>query len=1039
MVLIPLNPGAGPPRRGPGRCVRGRILILLAALALSAPPSLAGYTNFESSHVHPVALTSNGGRLLVVNTPDATLEVFAVLTGGDLLWERAIPVGLEPVSVRARDDTEAWVVNRLSDTVSAVDVVQGIVLATHPVGDEPSDVAFAGGRAFVAVGGEDRLQVIDLGQPPAPPQSVPLFGRSPRALAVSTGSPASVYAVVLRSGNQTTVVGAPIIFGNNGGHNQTRMTALGLHPTECDGAPPPYPPLPPGIVRNPALTDPTDGVPRVGLIVRWNEMAVRWEDEMGADWTHCLPFRLPDRDLFVVDAASLSVTTVAGLGTSLFEVSVRPTDGRIYAPHTEARNFVRFEHALGVQGHVVDNRMAVVNLAGPSVTLIDLNAHVDRVGSPSGTPAVRQASVSQPGMMAWKPDGSAAYLTAIGSRKLFRVDGGCLDGGCIFGPDRAAPQAVVVGEGPTGVAFHEGSGRLYVLNRFSQTLAVVDEATLTVLDEVPLHDPSPAVVKDGRRFLYDAQLSSAQGDAACSSCHLSGDLDGQSWDLGDPTGDLVPYSALNDNVRFIVPVANQPTTCDPSVCAAHQGFDPQKGPMATQTLRGMLEPLHWRGDRATFNDFNPAFVGLLGKPDQGPVNGKPAGLSAADMEMFRQFTLGMRFPPNPYREVDDTLPNTDITLPGLPFTGNPRTGRTLFSTHNSDAGQTCASCHAFPFGAAGGQLGGVTPAEPTSPAATALFNGTADGSLHSDLEVPHLRNMYEKVGLLFGPAGGPFPDSKVGFGFVHDGAIPDMGTFLSLGVFNLTATQVRHLSAFMYAFPTGTLPAVGRHLTVPAGAPPTGTPQEEALLAALVGGTVAVPIPLGDLAQPARHCELVAAATLAGTRRLLRLEGGLWRPDAAGDAPLTTSQLRTQAQSPVSFLCAPIGSGVRLGGDRDEDGVLNGDDCAAADPGSWSPVTEVQGLAVAGGPSAQISWTPQAGAGPGVVYDLMGGSANALRTGGLGTQSCLAAGLGEASHTDSGPLPAPDDAWTYLARARNGCGAGGYGAGRGALDALACP
>ena len=30
--------------------------------------------------------------------------------------------------------------------------------------------------------------------------------------------------------------------------------------------------------------------------------------------------------------------------------------------------------------------------------------------------------------------------------------------------------------------------------------------------------------------------------------------------------------------------------------------------MTTQTLRGMLEPLHWRGDRPTMNQFNPAFA-----------------------------------------------------------------------------------------------------------------------------------------------------------------------------------------------------------------------------------------------------------------------------------------------------------------------------------------------------------------------------------------------------------------------------------------------
>ena len=70
----------------------------------------AAYVNFEVSHVHPIDLTPSGGRLLAVNTPDALLEVFAVQPDGSLVAEKSIPVGLEPVTVAARTDGEAWVV-----------------------------------------------------------------------------------------------------------------------------------------------------------------------------------------------------------------------------------------------------------------------------------------------------------------------------------------------------------------------------------------------------------------------------------------------------------------------------------------------------------------------------------------------------------------------------------------------------------------------------------------------------------------------------------------------------------------------------------------------------------------------------------------------------------------------------------------------------------------------------------------------------------------------------------------------------------------
>ncbi|PYT11712.1 MAG: hypothetical protein DMF51_14870, partial [Acidobacteria bacterium] len=89
---------------------------------------------------------------------------------------------------------------------------------------------------------------------------------------------------------------------------------------------------------------------------------------------------------------------------------------------------------------------------------------------------------------------------------------------------------------------------------------------------------------------------------ACSSCHISGNMDELAWDLGNPQGKFVAYGTTGDNVRFIVPQGNQPVTVPAQPpFSAHTGFDPQKGPMTTQTLRGMLEPLHWRGDRATLN------------------------------------------------------------------------------------------------------------------------------------------------------------------------------------------------------------------------------------------------------------------------------------------------------------------------------------------------------------------------------------------------------------------------------------------------------
>jgi DNA-binding beta-propeller fold protein YncE len=1009
----------------------------------------ASYTNYESSHVSPIALTPSGDRLLAVNTPDALLEVFTVQPDGSLDPASAIRVGLEPVTVRALDDHTAWVVNNLSDTISIVDLDQEITAGILVVGNEPTDVVFAQGKAFVAVSEEDVVKVYDLTDLSLAPSVVPLFGRDIRALAVSNDG-SEIYAVVLRSGNRTTVVNGNVILANTANLDAARLSALGLRDVACSSPPPPYPPLPPGITRNPALPDPLPNPPNgnqpaVGLIVKWDDADARWEDETGASWNDCLPYRLADNDLFVIDAATFAVTTVRTLGTSLFGVSVQPGSGKIWVPNTEARNSVRFEHPLGVQGHMVDNRLSVVDPSnGNAVTVIDLNTHINRASDPSTNLTERVASISQPGTMAWKGDGSVGYLSAIGSRKIFRVDGGCLSGSCIFGPSRVTPNAVEVGEGPTGVALHEGHERLYVLNRISHSVAIVDTSSFTKLEEIPLHDPSSTTTRDGRRLLYDAIDTSGHGDAACASCHLFGDLDGLAWDLGDPTGAMALYSTTFDNVRFIDVNGNP---CDPGggTCTQRTGFDPQKGPMTTQTLRGMLEPLHWRGDRATMNDFNPAFVGLMGREDIGPINGKPAGLTAEQMELFRQFALAVRTPPNPHRAVDDTLPcGPRATDPGCEtqphgalFPGNPTEGELLFNTAATDAGNPCVTCHQHPFGAAGGKLGGVTPQEPTSQDAAALFIGVLDQSIHSDLKIGHLRNMYEKFGPVLAAPGDPsMPETVTGFGYTHDGAGPDLYRFLSINVFTLSAAnqarEVRDIATFLFYFPTETRPAVGGQVTLPAGTPPTGSTDDEALLATLIG--------LGDLGDENRHCELTATTLAAGRSRAWHLSGGSWVTDAATEPPVTTTALRESAVAPITFTCATIDSGQRLGGNRDEDAVLDGDDCAPGDADTWVETGVVTGVALEANSPTTLTWDEQATiSGPSVRYDLVSGSISDLRSTGLvAASSCLEGDLDTAEAQDARPDPPAGDGYFYLLRAENPCFDGTFGTGRETLDGLTC-
>ena len=62
---------------------------------------------------------------------------------------------------------------------------------------------------------------------------------------------------------------------------------------------------------------------------------------------------------------------------------------------------------------------------------------------------------------------------------------------------------------------------------------------------------------------------------------------------------------------------------------------------------------------------------------------------------------------------------------------------------------------------------------------------------------------------------------------------------------------------------------------------------------------------------------------------LYDVASGLFRGNRSRDAPLSDASLRQRASQKggeLTYTCAPPGSGVRLGIDRDEDGVLDGDE-----------------------------------------------------------------------------------------------------------------
>lgn len=619
-------------------CVTIRRAVLLALF--QATTALGqNFVHFESPHVHPIEFMPGGHRVVAVNTAAGRLEVFEVLPAHPFLHRiGSVAVGVEPVSVRARDANEVWVVNHVSDSVSVVDLDAMQVRATILTGDEPADVVFAGSpvRAFISASQANRIEVVSPTNLLAPPVLLQVDGEDPRALATDG---TRVFAAIFECGNDTTVI-----------------PSTGVSSAASPYAGSPNPPPNAGSSFSPPLATGLPQPPATSLIVR-RDAGGRWRDDNNRNWSGVVTWDLVGNDLAVIDASTLAVSHAGGFMTVPMAIAATD-DGRLLAVGTDLMNHVRFEPNLN--GTFVRVRGSLL-LPGDTTAkpAFDLNPHLTYT-QPNEPMPVREQSIGDPRGLAIEPGGSRAFVTGMGSDNVVAID-----------PQTGARTGMgQTGEGPTGIALDDGTQRLFVLNKFEGSVSVIDAGTLSELARVPFFDPTPQVVRLGRPFLFNTHISSGLGQASCGSCHIDGRADQLAWDLGNPAGSMLAPSQICNNV-----IPGLPNDCE----APH----PMKGPMVTQTLLGLSGELalHWRGDRDNLGQFGGTASALMGAD---------ADFTQVEMDRLGDYLATISFPPNPNRNLDGSL-KTSLG------TGNPVNGQSLFlngQLHFVD----CVGCHATPAG-----------------------------------------------------------------------------------------------------------------------------------------------------------------------------------------------------------------------------------------------------------------------------------------------------------------------------------------------------
>jgi YVTN family beta-propeller protein len=518
------------------RSVLGPALLLFSCAALAAcgggggggggnvvtpPPKTFGPRGSSS-----IALTSDDKRLLVVN-PDADTTSILSTAQDQPIKSCELAVGADPrsVAVTAKGD-KAYVANSASGTVSVLSLgSEPRVLKTIPVGTEPRAVLIDDGdrRVFVANSGSNDLSVIDA-VADAVTQTVALdagFGREPRALAYRRDAGGerlfvAMYFAELRPGKTSLDIsqddaleGRVAVFD---GADLRLLSTVALGPLANTG-----------FNSNGSVLD---------LIGTAN----------GQGGTNA-----PD------PANPAQVTFATGAyPNQLAAIGLHPTNGKAYVVSTGASPNGPFGFNVNAQGLV-----SVFDVATSQEVTGDVTSGVHQRAPLNLNQGLKQDTAtapvlfhSNPTAIAWKPDGSEAWIAIQEADLVVRLtaDGAGLPtinapvqngGASIARVDlHAVSGGQIAGKAPRGLVIDSTGKRAFVHGYVSRSVSVLDLDARTVIatestSPLPAPGTPAATVHLGAELFFTGrgpeERMSSEAWGGCIVCHPDGLSDSVTW------------------------------------------------------------------------------------------------------------------------------------------------------------------------------------------------------------------------------------------------------------------------------------------------------------------------------------------------------------------------------------------------------------------------------------------------------------------------------------------------------------------------------